>query len=100
MAPLSYGGPIAHVGFGFLAVLWLGTTTMALRAILARDIAAHRRWMTRSYALTFAAVTLRLWLPGLAAIFPFETAYQTVSWLAWVPNLLIVEWTIRRNVAA
>ena len=61
-------------------------------------IAAHRRWMTRSYALTFATVTLRLWLPRLAAIFPFETAYQTVSWLAWVPNLLIVEWAIRRNV--
>ena len=56
--------------------------------------------MTRSYALTFAAVTLRLWLPELAAIFPFEAAYQTVSWLAWVPNLLIVEWRIRRNATS
>ena len=100
MAPLSFGGPIAHVGFGLLAVSWLGTTTLALRAILSRDIAAHRRWMIRSYALTFAAVTLRLWLPGLAAIFPFDAAYQTVAWLAWVPNLVIVEWAIRRSAKA
>jgi hypothetical protein len=28
------------------------------------DIVAHREWMLRSYALIFAAVTLRLWREG------------------------------------
>jgi HlyD family secretion protein len=41
----------------------------------ARDIAAHRRWMVRNFALTFAAVTLRLWLPSaMASGVAFELA--------------------------
>jgi hypothetical protein len=26
---------------------------------------------------------------------PFEPAYQAISWLCWVPNLLVGEWLIR-----
>ncbi|MDA0369651.1 MAG: DUF2306 domain-containing protein [Proteobacteria bacterium] len=95
MAQLSFGGNVTHLGFGLLAVSWFATTAMALRAILAGDVVHHRRWMIRSYALTFAAVTLRLWLPGLAAALPFETAYQLVSWLAWTPNLIAAEIYLR-----
>ena len=54
---------------------------------------AHRAWVLRSYALTLAAVTLRLWLPGLhvGLGLPFAEVYQTVAWLAWVPNLIVIE---------
>ena len=53
--------------------------------------------MLRSYALLFSAVTLRLWLPLLSAAFgSFEPAYLAVSWVSWVPNLLVVEWYIQR----
>jgi hypothetical protein len=51
----------------------------------------------RSYALTFSGVTLRIWLPLLMIPFEFETAYPMVAWLAWVPNLLVAEWAIRRR---
>jgi hypothetical protein len=27
----------------------------------------------------------------------FRTTYITVSWLRWVPNLLIAEWLVRRR---
>jgi hypothetical protein len=27
----------------------------------------------------------------------FLTAYRIVSWLCWVPNLLLVEWYLRKN---
>jgi hypothetical protein len=51
--------------------------------------------MLRSYALTLAAVTLRIYLGiSQATGIDFVTAYQTVSWISWVPNLLIVEWFI------
>ena len=93
LATVSQGGLPGHVGFGLLAVLWLGTTAIAYREIRAGDQFSHRRWMTRSYALTFAAVTLRIYLPlSLALGLPFEPAYQTISWLCWVPNLVIAEW--------
>lgn len=93
LAPVSQGGLPAHVGFGLLAVLWLLATGQAYRYIRAGDQDAHRRWMTRSYALTFAAVTLRIYLPlSQVAGMPFEPAYQTIAWLCWVPNLLVAEW--------
>ena len=47
----------------------------------------------RNFAMAFGAVTLRIYL-GLFALagIPFEESYPAVSWLAWVPNLLMVEW--------
>lgn len=100
MATISQYGLPTHVGFGMLALLWLFATGMAFRYIRAGNQAMHRRWMIRSYALTFAAVTLRIYLPlsQLAGI-PFEPAYQTISWFAWVPNLIVAEWIILRQRA-
>ena len=96
MAPISDGGPVAHVGFGMLAVVWLYSGANAYLYIRARNIKQHQRWMIRNFALTLAAVTLRLHLPMLQGAFglSFEQAYPIVAWLAWVPNLLIAEWFI------
>jgi hypothetical protein len=65
----------------------------------------------RSFALTFAAVTLRLWLGTLIATqLPFlqtryagdfdalfVEVYRVVMWLCWVPNLIIAEMIIQRR---
>ncbi|WP_456460669.1 DUF2306 domain-containing protein [Reichenbachiella sp.] len=87
------GGIIAVFGFGTMAVLWLSTTVMAFLTIKRGEVAAHQNWMIRSYALCWAAVTLRLWLPGLQAFggMEFISAYLLVSWLCWVPNLAVAE---------
>ena len=55
--------------------------------------------MLRSYALVFAAVTLRIWLPILIMVHQRQLLpeYKWVAWLSWVPNLLFVEWLIRRG---
>jgi uncharacterized membrane protein len=99
MAPLAYGGLSTRVGFSLLAGLWLFTGGMAYARIRAKQIEAHRQWMIRNYALTFAAETLRLWLIGLQALadVPQLEAYLTVAWLSWVPNLLIAEWIVDRT---
>jgi hypothetical protein len=92
LAPHSYGGLSTHFGFGMLAMLWLLTGTLAFWSILQGRVPQHREWMIRSYALTFAAVTLRLWLPLFVSLgFEFEEAYQTAAWMAWVPNLTMTE---------
>jgi hypothetical protein len=98
MVPGSQEGMVTHVGFGLLGIFWLGTTLMAYRRIRAGDRAGHEAWMIRSFALTLAAVTLRIWLPlGLAAGMSFTDAYRAVSWVCWVPNLLAAEWLLRRR---
>lgn len=98
MATLAYSGIVARVGFTLLASVWLYTGYRAYSAIRQRRIDEHRRWMIRNYALTFAAVTLRIYLPlGMLAHLQFETVYAAVAWLAWIPNLLVVEWFIRRR---
>ena len=99
--PSANWGLVTHFGFGFMAIFWVATTLNAYRHIRRGDVVAHRAWMLRSYALTLAAVTLRLYLPlsQIAAI-EFEAAYKAISWLCWVPNLLVVEWFIlARNPA-
>ena len=100
MALVSKRGLPTHLGFGILAVLWFFTGLQAYRMVRQGNIDAHRQWMIRNFALTLAAVTLRVQLPFMMAVlhWPFPRAYITVSWLCWVPNLLIAEWMVRRRM--
>ena len=98
MAQFAHGGIITELGFGTLAVLWLYSGTRAYRHIRNKDLEAHRQWMIRNYALTFAGVMLRVWVPlsiGLGV--DFTTAYIIIGWACWVPNLFVAEWIIRRT---
>lgn len=99
MATVSEAGLATHLGFGALAVLWFFTGLQAYRKIRHGDVAAHRRWMIRNFALTLAAVTLRNYLPLFlfALHWKFEPSYIAVSWLCWVPNLVVAEWLVRRS---
>ena len=97
MAFLAYGGLPARLGFGLLAILWLLSGLVAYRHIRNKEIQSHRQWMVRNYALTFAAVTLRLWLIVFQVVgVEFLEAYITVAWLCWVPNLIMAEGIVNR----
>ncbi len=89
-------GWVAATGFMGLAIAWFYTTFRAYRAIRRGQLNAHEQWMYRSYAVTLAAVTLRIILPVEMAVFrlPFSTAYPIVAWACWVPNLVFIEWWI------
>jgi len=98
LAPLSEAGLVTHVGFGLLAILWLTATAQAYFKIRGGDRVSHREWMIRSYSLTLAAVTLRVYLPlSQVAGIPFADAYQAIAWACWVPNLVVVEWVVLRR---
>lgn len=92
-APFASGGIVATIGFALLALSWLGTTFVAWRLAVARKFASHRILMRFSYALTFAAVTLRLQVP-VGLIFLGFASYREMSvWLAytcWIPNVIAV----------
>jgi uncharacterized membrane protein len=98
LAPGSFAGPIATAGFGSLAVIWITVNVLGWRAARDRRFDDHRRWMIRSWALTLAAVTLRLYLPTVEILhLPFLPWYRAISFLAWVPNLLAAEIYLRRR---
>ena len=83
----------ARTGFALLAACWLYTGLRAFLAIRGGAVDDHRKWMVRNFALTFAAVTLRLYVPASAAMgIEFEVAYPIISWLCWVPNVAWAEW--------
>jgi len=91
-SPYASGGPIAGLGFGTLAVLWVGTTLGAWRAAVQRQFALHRLLMRFSYAMTFGAVTLRLQIPiGLALGYPTYSAMSVwLAYTSWMPNVMVV----------
>ena len=60
----------------------------------------HRRWMIRSFAMTFAAVTLRLYLPIAPILgYDFVDGYRLTAWSSWIPNLIVAELWLRRQMA-
>jgi hypothetical protein len=98
LAQFAYGGLAARIGFGTLAAAWLYTGLRGFLAIRAGAVAEHRLWMFRNFALTFAAVMLRLYVPAaVVAGAQFEQAYTAIAWLCWVPNLAFAEWLARRS---
>ncbi|NVJ69746.1 MAG: DUF2306 domain-containing protein [Alphaproteobacteria bacterium] len=92
-------GSVAMTGFLVLAVAWIVTTSFAYADARAGHFENHRRWMIRSFSLTFAAVTLRLYLPlSLGPLqLDFATAYPVIAFVSWVPNLMVAEWLLRRK---
>lgn len=109
LSPVNKAGPVGVAGFGLLALLWVSFAVAAWRAARRRDVRAHRRWAVRAFALTYAAVTLRLWLAVLIAAqaglagtddgVAFDRAYYAVPFLCWVPNLLVAQWLLSRRPA-
>lgn len=95
-------GSLAATGFATAAVLWPLFTWLGWRAVVGRRFGDHREWMLRSWAMTAAAITLRLMLPfsGLVLGLKFYTAYPVIAWLAWLTNLALTELYIRRTRGA
>ena len=89
-------GPVSSVGFFLLGLFWAGCTLAGYVTIRRGQVAAHREWMIRSYALTAAAITLRIYLPLLLLSgVAFPTTYRIDAWDCWIPNLLVAEVLVR-----
>ncbi|UKN03875.1 DUF2306 domain-containing protein [Paracrocinitomix mangrovi] len=109
MAYYAEGGILSTYAFIIMSVLWFFTTLMAVITVKKKDLIGHQKWMYRSYALSFAAVTLRLLVPLMSE--PFVGYYlgssheeQTyiitvaTAWLSWIINLIVAEILIRKNL--
>jgi hypothetical protein len=78
----------------------LASIVLGVAAVLRRDIARHREWMIRAYALGLGAATQMLVLMVAEMISggpPTELNRALLLGLAWGINVVIAEWSIRRG---
>jgi len=94
------GGWITRLAFVTLDLIWFYSTINSFIAIRKRQITLHQNLMIYSYAATFGAVTLRIWLPLLTFLLGgFFKAYPVAAWLAFVPNMLVAYLIVRNRTA-
>jgi uncharacterized membrane protein len=99
MAIYANGQLPGKTAFIVLDCLWFWFTFKAVREIRKGNVPAHKQNMMRSYALTFSAVTLRSWKIIISSVVHIDPLhlYMIDAWMGFVPNLLFVEWLIRRR---
>ncbi|WP_222195550.1 DUF2306 domain-containing protein [Modestobacter italicus] len=85
----------------FFGVAMAGCIVLGVRAVLRRDISAHRAWMARGYAIGLGAGTQVLThLPWVLLGAEPSGGGRVLAMLAgWVVNLAVVEWALRRRPA-
>jgi len=96
--PRTEGGDLLFVfrllaGTGMFTSLLLGST-----AISRGDIARHRAWMARAYALALGAGTQVFTLGiGDTLLEPSDLTTALLQGAGWLINLAVAEWWIRRG---
>jgi len=86
-------GWVVGMGLAGLGIAWLVTTGLAVAAIRRRLVPQHQEWMVRSYVVTFAFVTFRLFWAVLrvAGIGTLAEQLAVASWFCWAGPLLLTE---------
>lgn len=96
LATANTHGVLAKLGFATLAIAWFTITYVAYLEARRKNFPSHRQWMIRSFAITLAVVSVRpMFIFGPPSGMDYDSYYQIVTWMCWVPNLLIAEWYIR-----
>ena len=100
LAVHANGFLITKLSFIALTTAWIVTAIFAYKTAISGQFEAHGKWMTRNFALTLSAITLRFYAYLLGEFdvhLPPKEAYTLISFLSWIPNLLVAELLIRRG---
>lgn len=98
--PQPDSGPLLFVLRLIFAPAMLTGLTLGISAIRRGDVTAHRAWMTRTYAIALAAGT-QAFTEGIGGTILGHSplALDASRGAAWVINLAVAEWAIRRPPA-
>jgi hypothetical protein len=101
--PADVGAFLTGVRLVF-GTAWVVFLVLGFLAVRRRDVAGHRAWMVRAFAIGLAAGTQAVLLGSwIAANGPLDRLTKALLMLAaWVVNLAVAEWIIqkpRRTVA-
>ncbi|RKJ63511.1 DUF2306 domain-containing protein [Butyricicoccus sp. 1XD8-22] len=94
------GGFLSIIGFLILNTLWLTTAVLGFWYIKRQKVMLHYQWITRSFFLSFANITIYIIVTLLHHLmnFPYGDSYTIAVWLSWSLNLLVSEFMIRRRL--
>ncbi len=95
-------GPIVLSSFVLQCSLWVAFTILAMMSAWRGSFLVHERWMMRSFALTLAAITLRLYIFGASWFFDLSApaVYGIFAWMSWIPNIVLAEVLIRKKITS
>ena len=107
---VAWGGrteTVATVVFGGWFLLALA---LAVRAVRRGEIAEHRRWMIRAFAVGIGVATIRLWVGIFTAVqlgvlgmteepMPIRATFGLAFWLGLGLHVAAGEWWLRRTPA-
>jgi hypothetical protein len=100
LALFAKGGLAGQTGFLLLGAATFHTTLRGVTSMIggARDLVAHREWMTRSFAYAATAITFRIYHLGFFLLGMAEvTNYVTSLWLSILGNAAVAELVLRRR---
>jgi hypothetical protein len=93
-------GAMVSASFVMQCSLWIYFTLTAFQEIKNGNVVSHEHWMIRSFSLTLAAITLRIYIftASWFADLNQPVAYAILAWSSWLPNLLVAELIIRKKI--
>jgi uncharacterized membrane protein YozB (DUF420 family) len=98
--PAELQGELLSVVRTVVALAMTVAIVLAVRAVLQRQIDQHKAWMIRAYALGQGAGTQVLLMLPLTLAFGAPTFFvrDVLMASAWILNIVLAEWIIRRRV--
>lgn len=99
--PQALQGPLLYIVRVLVSVGMAASLVLAWNTVRRKNIPAHRAWMMRAYALGQGAGTQAIiFIPYTLLIGqPNQITRDVLMTTAWVINLALVEWLLRRRSA-
>jgi uncharacterized membrane protein len=98
MYPQEGTGDVLYLFRLAFSTAMVASIVLGFAAIRRREIARHRAWMIRAYAIALAAGTQAFTVGVGGALFGDGVLAHDLSIAsAWLINLAVAEWTVRRR---
>lgn len=94
-----FGGIFKSIAVYIFSLAQIVTLTIALRAILRRDIARHRAWMIRAFAIGLAISTMRIFFIPAYLLYgvPSDFTVGLGMWIGFLVNIAVAEFILWRE---
>jgi uncharacterized membrane protein len=99
--PFAFGGPWEAAATFVFGVWFLACLVLAFRAIRRDEVARHRRWMIRAFAIGVGVGTIRIWIGLFQAtgLLSFQDSFPVAFWISFALHVAAGEWWLRRTPA-